>query len=136
MIKKLNPVSKELILGILICGVIFQFSLIWLSDSKVLYTTGLWIGIAISVFLAVHMNWSIENAVEMDEKGAVSHMKKMFMLRALVVVVIFFGTYLLKIGDVVAVFLGLFGLKIGAYLQPLLHFLIQKIKKKTYSKGR
>lgn len=34
MIKKLNPVSKELILGILICGVIFQFSLIWLSDSK------------------------------------------------------------------------------------------------------
>ena len=51
MIKKLNPVSKELILGILICGVIFQFSLIWLSGSKVLYTTGLWIGIAISVFL-------------------------------------------------------------------------------------
>ena len=76
MIKKLNPVSKELILGILICGVIFQFSLIWLSGSKVLYTTGLWIGIAISVFLAVHMNWSIENAVEMDEKGAVSHIKK------------------------------------------------------------
>ena len=51
------------------------------------------------------------------------------MLRALVVVVVFFGTYLLKLGDVVAVFLGLFGLKIGAYLQPVLHRLIQKIKK-------
>lgn len=127
MIKRINLVSKELIIGILICGVVFQLAFMWLSDSKLLFTSGLWIGIAISVCVALHMNWSIENALEMDEKSAVSHMRKTFLLRIIVIAGLFFGTYLLNLGDVVAVFLGLFGLKIGAYLQPLLHRVFQKI---------
>lgn len=127
MIKRINLVSKELIIGILICGVVFQLAFMWLSDSKLLFTSGLWIGITISVCVAFHMNWSIENALEMDEKSAVSHMRKTFLLRIIVIAGLFFGTYLLNLGDVVAVFLGLFGLKIGAYLQPLLHRVFQKI---------
>lgn len=127
MIKRINLVSKELIIGILICGVVFQLAFMWLSDSKLLFTSGLWIGITISVCVALHMNWSIENALEMDEKSAVSHMRKTFLLRIIVIAGLFFGTYLLNLGDVVAVFLGLFGLKIGAYLQPLLHRVFQKI---------
>lgn len=133
MIKRINLVSKELIIGILICGVVFQLAFMWLSDSKLLFTSGLWIGIAISVCVALHMNWSIENALEMDEKSAVSHMRKTFLLRIIVIAGLFFGTYLLNLGDVVAVFLGLFGLKIGAYLQPLLHRIFQKIS--TNKKG-
>ena len=79
--KRMSAVLKELILGILICGVFFQSTLIWLAHDKVQYTTGLWIGIVCSVLKAVHMEYSIRNALERNEKGARNYARMMYGLR-------------------------------------------------------
>lgn len=127
MIKKLNTVSKEVILGILICGVTFQAAFIWWWDSKLQYSAGLWIGILLSVLMVIHINRSIEHALDMSEKNAVGHMQLMSLLRAMVVGVIFFLCYLFRAGDSIALLMGLFSLKLGAYLQPLMHRFIGKL---------
>lgn len=129
-IKSMSSVLKELILGILLCGLIFQISLVWLADSKLLYTTGLWIGVGISAFMAIHMNHSIENALDMPEEDAAGYSRKMYALRTAVVLVLFGAACYFRLGNVVAIFLGLFTLKFGAYLQPILHKMMQKVKEK------
>lgn len=125
----MNPALQELILGILACGVIFQVTLIWLAPSKLLYTTGLWIGIAASVFKAVHMCNHIEEAMEIGV-DAEKHLRNASLFRMALSIAVVFMTHLLKIGNVIAVFLGLFAMKFGAYLQPLTHRAVQKIKEK------
>ena len=116
-----NGVLKELILGILICGGFFQSTLIWLAHDKVQYTTGLWIGIVCSVLKAVHMEYSIRNALERNEKGARNYARMMYGLRMALSIVLIGVTWYFKLGNILALFLGMFALKIGAFLQMPIH---------------
>ena len=119
--KRMSAVLKELILGILMCGVFFQSTLIWLAHDKVQYTTGLWIGIVCSVLKAVHMEYSIRNALERNEKGARNYARMMYGLRMALSIVLIGVTWYFKLGNILALFLGMFALKIGAFLQMPIH---------------
>ncbi|MDY3918663.1 MAG: ATP synthase subunit I [Candidatus Limivivens sp.] len=129
-IERLHPVLKEVLAGILLTGVIFQISLMWLVDSKLYFTTGLWLGTAVSVFRICHMYYGINEALDMTAKDAESYSRKMAALRFVVTVAVFAGIYFLHLGNLVAVFLGMMTLKAAAYLQPLLHMAFEKIKRK------
>ena len=118
---------KDLISGILLCGVLFQAVFMWFFDSRLFFTVGLWIGIAIAVFMAWHIHYSLDIALDMPGEGDASkYMYRMYAIRMAVVLVVFFVTAYFKLGNMVGVLFGMFSLKLGAYLQPLL----QKIKKK------
>ena len=119
--KKMSAVLKELILGILICGVFFQFTLIWLAHDKIQYTTGLWIGIMCSVLKAIHMEYSIRNALDRNEKGARNYTRMMYGLRMALSMLLIGATWYFKLGNILALFLGMFALKIGAFLQMPIH---------------
>lgn len=129
-IKDMGSTARELILSVVLAGALFQGAGMWFVKEKWYFTAGLWIGVLISVMMAVHMEYSIQNAVELPEEDAPGYFRKMYALRTGIVLVLFGCTVLLDLGNVVSLFLGLFALKIGAYLQPILHRLLVKIRKK------
>ncbi|MDO5422098.1 MAG: ATP synthase subunit I [Eubacteriales bacterium] len=129
-IEGLHPVLKEVLAGILLVGLLFQVTLMWLADSKLSFTTGLWLGVAVSVFRICHMYYGIGEALDMTEKDAKAYSAKMAALRFLVTVAAFVAIYYLNLGNLIAVFLGMMTAKAAAYLQPLLHNVFEKLKRK------
>ena len=104
MIKRLNKALPALLLGIVLYGLLVQFIGVWFVKDKLLYSTGLWIGIAMAMGMAIHIAvvaWSL--------------------LRYMIVVIIFFVTLRFRLGNVLMEFVGVMGLKAAAYLQPFIH---------------
>lgn len=129
-IRTLNDTVRELTAGVFLTGMVIQAVGMWFVEDKLYFTAGLWIGVALAVFMALHMNRSIENAVMLSEEDAPAYCRKMYAVRTGVVLLIFGCAAFFRPGNVVALFLGLFSLKFGAYLQPVLHRLLVKMRKK------
>lgn len=123
----INRALKELIFGILVCSIVFQAVAVWLVEEKLFFSIGLWIGTAIAVFMAWHISYSLEEALDMPGGDSASkYMYRMYAIRMAVVLAAFFLTAYFQVGNMAGVLVGMFSLKLGAYLQPLL----QKIKRK------
>ena len=136
MKRKVNDTLTELLAGILVFGIIVQIIEHIVAavcpdfaGSVPSFVTGLWIGIATAVGLAVHMYHSIEKALGMKSGKAESYMRKTYLIRTLAMVAVAALVYLLDAGYVMASFLGMLSLKFGALLQPLMHKLLIKFKK-------
>jgi hypothetical protein len=130
MLKRLNDALPGLVFGILLYGVLLQAIGVWLVEDKLRYSTGLWIGIACALFMAIHMAISIEDAVSLDEDGAKKKTIASAMLRYFVVLGVFVLTFYFNLGMVLPAFLGVLGLKISAYLQPFFEWLRKRYVKK------
>lgn len=122
MIRRLNKALPGLLLGILFYGALVQLVGVWFVQNRLLYSTGLWIGIVLAMGMAIHMAVVIEDAVTLyGESGAKSKVITWSLLRYLVVVVVFFVTAKFQLGNILMVFVGVMGLKAAAYLQPFIH---------------
>ena len=130
MLKRLNKVLPELILGILIYGILVQITGIWFVKDKLSYSIGLWIGVLLAVGMAIHMAVVIEDAVSIGSSQG--RLITMSLLRYLVVVIVFVVISYFHIGDPIAAFVGVIGLKIAAYAQPFLHKAILKKRKRRW----
>lgn len=127
MIRRLNKALPALILGIILYGVVIQLVGVWFVKEKLLYSTGLWIGIALAVGMAIHIAVVIEDAVTLyGESGAKNKVIMYSLLRYAVVVVVFFVTAKFELGNILMVFVGVMGLKAAAYLQPFIHRVLYK----------
>lgn len=128
-VKSMNTVLKEIIIGILLLGILFQLVFMWFFSSKLMFTLGLWVGVVLSVFMAVHMNYGIERMLERPEEDSRKYMAKMVAIRMVTQLAVFLGMCLLEASTGLAVLLGIFTLKTGAYVQPHLHRLVEKRQK-------
>lgn len=124
MLKRLNKVLPELIFGIVIWGILVWLAGIWFVKDKLLYSTGLWIGVLLAAGMAIHMAAVIEDAVN-TESGQ-GKLIAMSLLRYGVVVIVFGCVAYFRLGNPIAAFAGVMGLKIAAYLQPIFHKIILK----------
>ena len=116
MIKRLNKALPALLLGIVLYGLLVQFIGVWFVKDKLLYSTGLWIGIAMAMGMAIHIAVVIEDAIALNgENHARNKIVAWSLLRYMIVVIIFFVTLKFRLGNV------LMGLKAAAYLQPFIH---------------
>lgn len=126
MLRRLNKVLPELILGILLYGILVQITGVWLVEDKLLYSTGLWIGIGLAMGMAIHMALVIEDAVSIgSSQGKIITMS---LLRYVVVVLVFGITMYFHLGNPIVTFIGVMGLKIAAYAQPFFHKIILKLR--------
>lgn len=128
--KNINLTLVELIIGIIAYGIVAQGILVAIA-AKVLgktiyYSLGLWIGIVLAVMLALHMNRTIEKAIEAGEAGAEKTVKVGAILRYVVICVLMFIVAFADISNPVMVFVGCMGLKVGAYVQPITHGILRK----------
>jgi hypothetical protein len=130
MFKRLNNALPGLLIGILIYGALFQIIGMWLVEDRLRYTTGLWIGIACAMFMAIHMAISIEDAVNLSEEGAKKKTIGSAMLRYIVVLGVLVVMIYFNLGMMLPAFFGLLGLKISAYLQPVIQRLRDGYAKK------
>lgn len=124
MLKRLNKVLPELILGILIYGVLVQITGVWFVEDKLLYSTGLWLGILLAIGMAIHMAVVIEDAVSIGSSQG--KLITLSLLRYIVVVLVFAGIIYFHLGNPILTFIGVMGLKLAAYAQPFLHKAILK----------
>ena len=89
-------------------------------------TIGLWCGIFISMALAIHMKYTIEDAIDIGGFEARKKMRLDIMKRYLAVGVLVGILFYLKIGNPLTLLVGIFALKISAYLQPYMHKLFER----------
>ena len=130
MFKRINAVLSELLYGIIFYGIVVQLAGVWFVADKLRYTSGLWIGILLSAGMAVHMAVVLNDAADIGvEEPARKKVAIQSVLRYLVVVIVFFVTAQWKLGNLITLFIGVMGLKAGAYLQPLTHKVVLKLKR-------
>ena len=124
---KPDELTREMIITMVIYGIILQIICVFLSGDLLKMTCGLWIGIATSAGMLIHMKNSLIEALDLGEAGAKKYMQKSYMKRYIVVVVVFIAVAYLDIANVLTLLAGVMGLKVSAYLQPVL----QKVSKKN-----
>ena len=131
MLRRINQVLPELLLGIVLYGVVVQFAGMWFADNKVQYTVGLWIGIMIAMGMAVNMAVIILDTVDaMGERRSTAKTAMFAALRYLAVVLAFVLVWYFDLGNLIAMFFGVMGLKVSAYLQPFAHKFISGFQKR------
>lgn len=130
---KKNHTLLELLLGIILLGVITQIICVIVSKNYLYDAVGLWSGVALSGFLAIHMAYSIEEIVDVGEKHAVKRARGAYAVRVLIAVLVAGCVIYFKLGNYVTLLISAFFLKISAYMQPFTHKAVQKIR--TNRKG-
>ena len=128
MLKRINPSLPGLIAGIVIFGLLVQFTGVWFVEDKLGYSIGLWYGVAIGIGMAINLATVIYDAVTFDGEGnANKRVAAKSMLRYIVVAILFGILGYFEFGNLFTAFLGVMCLKFSAYSQPLLNKLVNKL---------
>lgn len=130
-----NSTLAELLAGILLVGVIEQIVCLIFFENYVYNAVGLWSGVLLSGGLAIHMQRSVEDALDFDADSADKYMRKSYMTRALLVCVVIGVVIYYEWGNPLTVLAGIFALKLAAYMQPLMHRVFSKHSSKSQKCG-
>ncbi len=130
MLKRLNDVLPELVLGILVYGVVAELVGVWFVEDKGAYTLGLIVGLLTACGMAINMASVILDTIDgcTDASNARVRATIKAALRYCVVAVLFAIIAKFEIGNFYASFIGVMGLKVSAYLQPFAHKVILKLQ--------
>lgn len=131
------PMAAELLMGECMYFVTGMFIILMVTgfffrERMLSWTLGFFEGVLIAVAIMIHMAISVEDSVSMLEEEALKHTRINYIIRMVLVVVVFLLIVFLKLGDIAAALFGLMALKVSAYLQPFTH----KIYQKFISEGR
>ena len=116
--KRISDTVKEMLVGILGAGLVLAIIGLIFVPERLAFLIGLALGLLVAVLMLFSMNYSIEVALEYDEKGAQTQYMKGFALRTLLFMVGFVGACFIGFWSMVSYFLGAMCMKIAAYLQP------------------
>ena len=120
----------DLIVGILFFVILFMLGN-FLVENHLAYTLGLILGGADSVAMSVHMYSSLQKAVLYDKKTAQKKIQGSTLFRMVFMLIILVVSALLpQYISFIGVALGILSLKFSAYLQPLTHKVLKKIRNK------
>lgn len=133
MMKKKDNILLELLVGIILLGILIQFVCAIVSKDYLYNAIGLWSGISVACFMAIHMKRSIEDALDLGEDGAVKHARKAYALRTIVAFLVIGIVIYFNLGNPITLVIGIFPLKISAYLQLYMHKLFVHFQKDRIS---
>ncbi len=124
-----SSVLKELILGTLLFGVVVALLGVWWVENKKMFLIGLFMGTAVSVWRAIHMQSTLERILDFEGKAAQSKTAMAYAVRMLAIIIILALMVVMDLGTttILMYFVGLFGLKAGAMLQPHIHKYMNKL---------
>lgn len=129
MLKRLNDALPGLVMGIIFYGILVELIGVWFVSDKPGFTISLAIGIAVACGLAINIAVVIQDAIDIyGEEKAKEKIVGKSLLRYAVVVVVFFAMIKFEIGNPIVAFIGVMGLKVSAYLQPLTHRFMSKLR--------
>ena len=132
MIEKMDSLKRtvlELLLGILLFGLLFEFVGLFFVQDKIAHTIGIGCGMLLAAGMTIHMAHNIDDALNWDAEQAAKALKRGSMMRYGAVVLLTMLLAYLKIGNIISCFMGIMTLKTAAYTQPIVHKVINKIFK-------
>ena len=124
-----NSTLRELLIGIVIVGVLSQIVCLIFLKRHLYHAIGLWTGVCISIGMAIHMQRSIEDGLDLMGDAGVKHMKKAYLTRTAVAVIVMAIVMYFDWGNPLTILVGVMALKLGVYLQPAVHKVLEKRKK-------
>lgn len=116
----------ELLIGIILSGVILQIIVAIISKDYLYNAIGLWSGVAIACFMAVHMKRSIEDVLDLGEEGGVKHMRSTYLVRMTIVAIAMGIVICFNLGNPITLLFGALTLKLAAYLQPYINKMLKR----------
>lgn len=124
-----NSTLIELLMGILVVGIVCQLLCLFFFRQYVYNAVGLWTGVAIASGMAVHMQRTIEDGLDMMADSGVKHMQKASASRMLVACALMAVVMYYDWGNPLTLLLGVMALKLAAYMQPFMHRVLGKKSK-------
>jgi len=116
-----NQTLQELLVGIVLIGILIQI-ICFLISNKVWYdSVGIWCGIGVACFMAIHMKRSIEDEVDIGALDAPAYARKAYAIRTVVALVVIGVVVYFQLGNPITIVIGIMSLKLSAYLQPTMH---------------
>lgn len=126
---KKNSTLLELLIGIFIVGIASQVVCLLFFEQHIYNAIGLWIGVLVATGIAIHMQRSIEDGLDLMGDAGVKYMKKAYMTRTMVALVVMAVVMYFGWGNPITILIGVMALKLAVYLQPLVHNVLQKMEK-------
>ena len=125
IILKENQTLHEMMIGIVSVNVILALLALLVKYRRAALFAVL-IGCALAVVFVIHMAVTLDDALNLDEKGAASVMRKQMIIRYVFVCAVFAAAVYFKIADPIFLTLSVITVKAGAYLQPTIHRLLNR----------
>ena len=126
---KKNRTLLELLIGVVLVGILSQIVCLIFFKRHLYHAVGLWTGILISIGMAIHMQRSIEDGLDLLGDSGVKHMKKAYLTRTAVAIVVMAAVMYFDWGNPITILVGIIALKVAVYLQPFVHKVLEKRKK-------
>lgn len=123
------PMTMDLLLGEFIYLVPAGAIVFIVAEDKPQAVLGFVLGGLLAAGMLIHMALSVEDSITMMEEEALKHTRKRYVIRIIVLVVVFLGMFFLKAGNLITALIALMSLKVAAYIQPFTHKFIQKFNR-------
>ena len=133
MFRNINETVKGMIAIIMAYGIIGMIIILLLAKEEHTYWLGFLLGIIMSVFYIMHMNASLDKALDMDEKSALNKIRKSYAIRIMASLAIMIICIYIDLANPIFMLVGLTSMKVAAYLQP---FTDKLIRRNSMEKGR
>ena len=127
-IKDINPSIPGMLMVQLLYLILGEALIICIAKTPLKLAVGFAAGVAYAVFSTFHMSFRIRKVVYGGANTSVTFVLG-YVIRLVVMLVLFTVLYFLDLGDLLCAILGMFSMKVAAYMQPFTDKLINKIKK-------
>ena len=125
IILKENHTLHEMMTGIVFVNVILAVIACFVNDRQQALT-GVAIGLAVALVFVIHMAVTLDDALCLDEKGAVVETRKQMIIRYIFVCIVAAVSLYYKIADPIFLVISILTIKAGAYLQPTVHRILNR----------
>ena len=129
IILKEDRTLHEMMTGIAAINAVLALVAAFMSDRRSALCA-VAIGTFIALVYVIHMAVTIDDALNLDEKGAVSQVRKHMIIRYVFVCVVFATSVYFKVAHPIFLTLSVLSIKAGAYMQPFIHGLFNRRKDK------
>ena len=120
-----NHTLHEMMLGIIAANAVLAVAALFVNDRNRALIAVL-IGAVTALVFVIHMAVTVDDALCLDEKGAISQMRTQMLIRYLFVAIVVGSSLYFKLANQVFLTISVLTIKAGAYLQPSIHKLINR----------
>ena len=125
LFRDLNATVKEMWLGIGIWGILCELVTVWFVKDRTGSALGMLIGCLLAIAGVWHMWKVLDTALDLGD-GAPKYLTVRSWMRYGVFVVIFGVLMVTEFASPLTAFLGLMGMKAAAYMQPVIHKILER----------
>lgn len=127
-IKDINPSIPGMLIVQMLYLIVGETLIICIAKTPLKPAIGFVAGVVYAVFSTFHMSLRIRKVVYGGANTSVTFILG-YVIRLIVMLVMFTVLYVFDLGDLLFAILGMFSMKVAAYIQPFTDKLINKIKK-------